>query len=160
MAGPGLTVSAHALYRGCTAAPSRRAPRSQLCSLIAQPRSSAPARQWISTFLLVYLVYKAGTGCIGSCCSMQRQKPACARPLTPSWWMKRAPASEHRRATSKHRLRPLPGYPLEVAMVGEAATADVYGASSTHATSESCAGRCLYAITKAKLICASWRSVH
>jgi hypothetical protein len=86
---------------------------------------------------------------------------ACARPLTPSWWMKCAPASEHRRATSKHRLRPLPGCPLEVVVVGQAATtADVYGASSTHATSESRAGRCLYAITKAKLICASWRSVH
>jgi hypothetical protein len=36
LAGPGPTLPAHASYRGCTAAPSRRAPRSQLYSLAAQ----------------------------------------------------------------------------------------------------------------------------
>jgi hypothetical protein len=50
-----------------------------------------------------------------------------------------SPVSEYRRTTSTYRLRPLPGYPLEMAVVGEAATADVYDASSTHATSESLA---------------------
>jgi hypothetical protein len=115
LAGPGPTLPAHAPYRGCAAAPPRRAPRSrsQLSSAQKSKVRLQGSRYLVFTFLLVCLVYKAGTGCIGSCCSMQRHKPACCKGLsaTRSGTSPFPPSSKSGRAGRRswlaHRLQAL-----------------------------------------------------
>jgi hypothetical protein len=135
----GLREGAPWLGQGshCQPTPCTRAV--QLCSLIAQLSPSAPARQlrqWISTFLLVYLVYKAGTGCGHRQLLQHAATESSMRTAAYAQLVDEASTSEraHRRATSKHRLRALCRgihWRWQWWESEAASTADVYGASST-----------------------------